>query len=407
MISKNKYKQTKIGEIPDNWDIKIIDDVFNVFAGGDLEKINYCEIKSKEFIFPVYSNSLRSKGLYGYSDKYQYEPDCVTITARGDVGKAECRVEPFNAIVRLLVLKPKIEVSCKFVASYINTVLKFQKVGAAVNQLTAPMISNRYILYPPIKEQLKIASIISTYDDLIEKNEKRINILEEMAQLLYTEWFVKFKFPGHKKVKLVDSGTEFGIIPKGWAVKKLSEIGRVITGKTPPTSNPENLGGDVLFIKTPDMHGNIFVIETEQTLSEKGVKTQFSKLLPDKTVFVSCIGTLGVVGITSVPSQTNQQINSLVLNDMSDYCMFYFFAKSLRQKLVGLGSNGATMGNVNKGKFENIEIVYPSEAIRKDFYNRTNDVFDEILCLQKQIKNLSKIRDLLTPELITGKRELK
>lgn len=407
MPLRNKYKKTKIGEIPENWDVKIIDDVFNVFAGGDLAKISYSETKSKEFSFPIYSNSLRSKGLYGYSDKYQYEPDCVTITARGDVGKAECREYPFNAIVRLLVLKPKIEVSCKFVASYINTVLKFQKVGAAVNQLTAPMILNRYILYPPVKEQLKIASIISTYDDLIENNEKRIKILEEMAQLLYTEWFVKFKFPGHEKVKLVDSGTEFGIIPEGWEVKKLSEIGRVVTGKTPPTSNPENLGGEVLFIKTPDMHGNIFVIETEQTLSEKGVKTQSSKLLPERTVFVSCIGTLGVVGITSVPSQTNQQINSLVLNDMSDYCMFYFFAKSLRQKLVGLGSNGATMGNVNKGKFENILIIYPEKRVRSCFFNKTSNLFNEILLLQKRNKNLSQIRDLLIPQLVTGKRDLK
>lgn len=270
------------------------------------------------------------------------------------------------------------------------------------------LIKEKSILFPNSKDdQNRIASTLSSYDDLIENNEKRIKILEEMAQLLYTEWFVKFKFPGHEKVKLVDSGTEFGMIPEGWEVKKLSEIGRVVTGKTPPTSNPENLGGEVLFIKTPDMHGNIFVIETEQTLSEKGVKTQSSKLLPERTVFVSCIGTLGVVGITSVPSQTNQQINSLVLNDMSDYCMFYFFAKSLRQKLVGLGSNGATMGNVNKGKFENILIIYPEKRVRSCFFNKTSNLFNEILLLQKRNKNLSQIRDLLIPQLVTGKRELK
>ena len=72
--------------------------------------------------------------------------------------------------------------------------------------------------------QKNIASVLSTYDDLIENNEKRIKTLEEMAQLLYTEWFVKFKYPGHEKVKMVVSGTEYGKISEGWKVKKLGEI---------------------------------------------------------------------------------------------------------------------------------------------------------------------------------------
>lgn len=227
-----------------------------------------------------------------------------------------------------------------------------------------------------------------------------------MAQLLYTEWFVKFKFPGHEKVKMVDSGTGYGMVPKGWEVKKLKGIGKAITGKTPSTSKIDNFGGEVSFIKTPDIHGNVFILETEQTLSERGVKPQSLKLLSEKTVFISCIGTLGVVGITSKPSQTNQQINALVLNDRSDYCFFYFFAKSLKQKLIGLGSNGATMGNVNKDKFENIDILYPEEEIRRLFFKATANLFNVILLIQKQNKNLSKTRDLLIPQLIMGRREL-
>lgn len=76
-------------------------------------------------------------------------------------------------------------------------------------------ISKYGFLLPDIKTQTQIASIISTYDDLIENNEKRIKTLEEMAQRLYTEWFVNFKFPGHEKVKMVDSGTEYGKVPEG------------------------------------------------------------------------------------------------------------------------------------------------------------------------------------------------
>jgi len=263
------------------------------------------------------------------------------------------------------------------------------------------------IFLPKELDQTRIASVLSAYDDLIENNEKRIKVLEEMAQLLYTEWFVKFKFPGHEKVKMIESSTEYGVVPEGWEIKKLQEIGMAITGKTPPTGNLDNFDGDVLFIKTPDIHGNIFILDTEQTLSETGSNLQLSKLLPKNTVFISCIGTLGVVGITSRPSQTNQQINSIILNDKTDYIFFYFFAKDLKQQLIGLGSNGATMGNVNKGKFEKIKILYPAEETRKAFFNATVDVFDEILSLQIRNKNLSKTRDLLIPQLVTGRRELK
>ena len=150
------------------------------------------------------------------------------------------------------------------------------------------------------------------------------------------------------------------------------------------------------------IHGNIFILNTEQTLSQKGSDFQSSKLLPERTVFVSCIGTLGVVGITAKPSQTNQQINALVLENSQDYCMFYCFAKNLKEKLFGLGASGATMGNVNKDKFENIEIVYPEPRITEQFFDSVNAYFDEILNLQKQNLNLRQSRDLLLPKLVTG-----
>ena len=301
----------------------------------------------------------------------------------------------------------------KYNISFLYYFLKSQNLKRLQGDVGVPGL-NRETLHREVvtftddlPTQERIASVLSAYDDLIENNERRIKVLEEMAQLLYTEWFVKFKFPGHEKVKLIDSNTSYGKIPEGWEVGRLKEIGKVVTGKTPPTNNLENFDGEILFIKTPDIHGNIFVIKTEQTLSSIGSDLQASKLLPAKTVFVSCIGTLGVVGITTKESQTNQQINAIVLEDKSDYILFYFFAKSLKQQLIGLGSNGATMGNVNKDKFENIQIIYPTDIIRKSYFNKSSKIFDEILTIQYQNEILTKTRDLLIPQLVTGKRELK
>ena len=78
--------------------------------------------------------------------------------------------------------------------------------------------------FPPLPTQRKIAAILSAYDDLIENNTRRIQILEEMAQALYREWFVHFRFPGHENVRMVDSGTELGEVPDGWEVREMQEV---------------------------------------------------------------------------------------------------------------------------------------------------------------------------------------
>src|SRR6185437_8586816 len=110
--------------------------------------------------------------------------------------------------------------------------------GAAQPQANAQVLGSYELLLPDLATQIKNGSTIDAYDSLIENNEKRIKVLEEMAQRLYTEWFVKFKFPGHEKVKMVDSGTEYGMIPEGWEVKRFGDKAKInqlsLNTKTPP-----------------------------------------------------------------------------------------------------------------------------------------------------------------------------
>ncbi|MFZ3382891.1 MAG: restriction endonuclease subunit S, partial [Candidatus Methanoperedens sp.] len=94
--------------------------------------------------------------------------------------------------------------------------------GATVEHMRVPDAEKLTIIFPSLTTQRKIAAILSAYDDIIENNTRRIKILEEMAQALYREWFVKFRFPGHEKVKMVES--EIGVMPEGWEVKKLEEV---------------------------------------------------------------------------------------------------------------------------------------------------------------------------------------
>ena len=267
----------------------------------------------------------------------------------------------------------------------------------AANQMRIAIsaIKNYPMPLPPINVQRHIASILSRYDSLIENYQKQIKLLEEAAQRLYKEWFIDLHFPGHENTKIVDG------VPEGWERKKVGEIGTVITGKTPSTSNKENYGGSIPFITIPDMHTGIYPVSSV-FLSEKGAESQSKKYIPQGALIVSCIGTAGLVCITKERCQTNQQINSLILDDKEMLHYMYFVFLSLKEHLNNIGSNGATMTNVNKSKFEGIDIVVPSSCIIRDFSQRTTPYFENILSLQSQIRLLTEARDRLLPKLMSG-----
>jgi type I restriction enzyme, S subunit len=293
-----------------------------------------------------------------------------------------------------------------FLYQYIRSPL-FQKLiylfrsGSAQPQLPIRDINYMGLPLPILPTQKKIASILSNYDNLIENNTKRIQILEEMAKRIYKEWFVDFKYPGHENDELVDS--ELGMIPERWKVKSLKNFGKVLTGSTPSKKVPEFYGKEVPFIKTPDMHDDMFCIKTGEYLSILGSDSQIKKMLPKNTLCVSCIGTAGVVSITTENSHTNQQINSIVLNDQTNREYLYFSLLNLKKTIEQYGATGATMANLSKGKFEALKIVFPNISFINEFHQICMPIFSKILNLQYSIQKLKKTRDYLLPKLISGK----
>lgn len=260
------------------------------------------------------------------------------------------------------------------------------------------------VVVPSLNTQQRIADILSAYDKLIENSQRRIKILEAMARGLYREWFVHFRFPGHKNLPRVASA--LGEIPEGWKVKKIEDLGKVITGKTPSKANAAYFGEDVPFLKTPDMHGNMFILGTNEYLSDFGAASQAKKTLPAGSICVSCIGTIGVVSITTAKCQTNQQINSVVLEDPISREFLFLRLQDAKQTLENLGSNGATMGNVNKGKFETLEIVSPPTVLLTRYHQFAKPIFSQILALAGKMENLRRTRDLLLPRLLSGQIEV-
>jgi type I restriction enzyme S subunit len=146
-----------------------------------------------------------------------------------------------------------------------------------------------------------------------------------------------------------------------WVKRKIGSLGRVVTGKTPPTADSSNFGGPYPFITIPDLDGRVLIDRTERTLSERGAEILRSCLLPAGSVMMSCIATVGRCGITTGPSFTNQQINSVIPNDEVDSRFLYYVFTQLGHELESAGAGGSVYTNVSKNRFSGIEVVLPAD----------------------------------------------
>lgn len=269
-------------------------------------------------------------------------------------------------------------------------------------QITFSEVKEMVINLPPLKEQQRIVEVIDSLTEKIELNLKINETLEEMAMTLYKHWFVDFG--PFQDGEFVDS--ELGMIPKGWKVIQVKDLGEVITGKTPSTKVKEYYGDKIPFIKIPDMHGNVYIVKTETMLSELGAQSQKNKMLPPNTVCVSCIATPGLVVLTSEVSQTNQQINSVVCKEgVSPYFVYLFF-KSISDNIVTLGSGGTATLNLNKGDFSRIKLLMPTNEVMTGFNNKVESIFNLIKINSLNNIELENLRDYLLPRLLSGEIDL-
>ena len=369
--------------------------------GGRYPFFQTGDIKAANFYLTEYSQTYSDEGL---AQSKLWKPGTLCITIAANIAEsAILGVEGCfpDSVVGFVADSNKADVH--FIKYYMEILkLRMQNVshGATQDNLSVDKLLSFDFLVPPLPIQQRIAGILSAYDELIENSQRRIKILETMARALYREWFVHFRFPGFENHPRVAS--PLGEIPQGWEVKKIQDFGRVITGKTPSKANAAHFGDEVQFLKTPDMHGNMFILRTNESLSTSGAASQANKTLPAGSICVSCIGTIGVVAITTEECQTNQQINSIMLTNAASREFLFLRLQDAKQALENLGSNGATMGNVNKGKFETMEIVCPPSALLSHYHQLAKPMFLQILALQRQIQNLRRTRDLLLPRLLSG-----
>lgn len=191
------YKDSPLGIIPKEWQVMRISECFEISTGRDLEKPFFSENQTEECKYPVFSNSLDKKGLYGFTSRPRYKANSITITGRGYLGHAEYRTTDYDAIVRLLVLRPMTEIVCGLMADYINFIKPFVYESTGVPQLTAPQIRNTNLLIPPYEEQIVIYQVLHTWDLAIEKQTALVEKLRLRKRALMQQLLTgKKRLPG-------------------------------------------------------------------------------------------------------------------------------------------------------------------------------------------------------------------
>jgi type I restriction enzyme, S subunit len=216
-------------------------------------------------------------------------------------------------------------------------------------------------------------------------------IIQELISSYFRSWFIDFD-PVKTKVNgelpygmneeiaalFPDSfeDSEIGLIPKGWRVGSISEYGRIITGRTPSSKNPEHFNGEIPFITIPDLNQNIWQDETARTLSKSGAEALKNSLLPSESVCVSCIATVGCVGITTTPSITNQQIHSIICDKGYSSLFVYSLMKSYIPNLKWFAGGGAVVQNISKTGFGKQRVIIPPKSIVECYLNLTRPTYN-------------------------------
>lgn len=251
-----------------------------------------------------------------------------------------------------------------------------------------------------IGKQRKIANILSTYDNLIENNNKRIKLLEQMAENLYKEWFVRFRFPGYEDVKFENG------IPKGWEILRANQLFDITIGKTPDRKIFEYFSNipecNYPWISIKDMRSaSTFVFKTNEYLSFNAVNTCNVKIIPKNTVILSFKLTVGQVAITTSDMCTNEAIAHFTTDNAAMREYIYLYLKNFQYSDLGNTSSIGTA--VNSKIIKNMKIILPSSEVLKRFYDSTYSIFEEIRLLNENNNNLTKQRDMLLPRLMSGK----
>lgn len=373
----------------------------------------------------VYNLNFSYKGLAHINEEAAHKLRGVTIKKNdilinitGDSVARTCIVPddviPARVNQHVAIIRPNNKILNPFYLSYYLASPFMQATmlnhavgkGASRNAITKEMIGNYLVPQPCIFIQEKIVGILKNYDNLIENNNKRIQLLEQMAENLYKEWFVRFRFPGYKDVEFIDG------FPQKWEKVKLDDVLNKIATGLNPRKNFVLGEGENFYVTIKNMADNTVYLDDkcDKVNDDAIIKINKRSDLKIGDLLFSGIGTIGRVCLIDIPTnnwnisesvftmRANKKISSeflymlLLSQDVQNYC---------QSKANGSAQKGIRMGDLRKYAF-----LLPTKNVINDFTNQISPILRNVSLLRNENKNLIQQRDMLLPRLMSGKLEV-
>mgnify|MGYP001090240783 CR=1 FL=1 len=341
----------------------------------------------------------------------------IIVTHRGTLGQI-VYVPVDSKYDRYVISQSQFRFRCKadlvdvqYLVYYFHTREGQYKILANASQVGVPALARATstfrlidIKLPPLDDQRRIASILSSLDRKIELNNKINADLEEMAQAIFKNWFVDFE--PFKGGKFVDS--ELGMIPEGWKVGRADDFYQINIGKTPPrkenkwfSTNP----ADKIWVSIANMgNSGIFISDSSEYLTKEAVDRHNIIMVPRNTILLSFKLTVGRVAIADKELTTNEAIARFILSDDKYMEYLYLYLKNFDYNSLGSTSSIATA--VNSKTIKGMQMLQPSDKIIDAFHIQVNPIFEKIRSLTKENSRLSLLRDTLLPRLMSGELEI-
>jgi type I restriction enzyme, S subunit len=360
--------------------------------GGPYPFVQTGDVKAADLYILHYEQTYSKLGL---AQSKLWDPGTLCVTIAANIAEtAILKIQACfpDSIVGFVADPDKADV--KFVKYYIDT-LKLQMQNASRGTTQDNLSLHKLLTFdfyvPPLTTQRKIAAILSAYDDLIEVNTRRIALLEEMARGLYREWFVRFRFPGHEGVRIVESAV--GVVPEGWEVARLGDACTIVMGQSPSSEFYNESGQGLPFHQGVTDFGHLFP-------KDRVFCTVENRLANDGDILFSVRAPVGRINIANKKIVIGRGLSAIRSKD-GHQVFVYFQLKHIFQKEDIMGG-GTVFKAVTKDDVHGIKLLWPPESLIEDFEQVANPILSSLGNLTATNANLRRTRDLLLPRLVAG-----
>lgn len=342
-------------------------------------------------------------------EKYKLEPNDIVIARTGATTGKNAFIDhniPESIFASYLIrIKLKETFYPKFVyyflqSDYYKAYIKSIISGSAQPNANAQKLTEVEIPLFSLERQKAIASILSKFDEKTEIIYQMNETLENISQTIFKSWFIDFE--PFQDGEFLES--EIGRIPLNWKIHKFTDKFLVGGGGTPKTKVEDYWNGDVLWATGKDISQNkgIFLTSSERKITELGLSRSSAKLYPKNTTVITARGTVGELKILSKDIAISQTCYALLPKNENHQYYLYLLASNMIDTLKRR-AYGAIFDTITTRIFESYDIIYPPEKTLNRFDEIVKPIYDKILLNQKEIEELNVLRDLLLPQLISGR----